>query len=36
MTPARSLTDPLEKIDHETEGYILQRGAALLPVIKPG
>jgi lactate racemase len=36
MTPARSLTDTLEKIDHETEGYILQRGAALLPVIKPG
>lgn len=36
MTPARSLTDTLEKIDYETEGYILQRGAALLPVIEPG
>jgi len=36
MIPARSLTDVLEKIDHQTEGYIMRRGAALLPLIEPG
>jgi len=31
MSPARSLTDALDQIDREMEGYILPRGPALLP-----
>lgn len=34
MTPARSLTQVLDSIDEETEGYIMQRGAALLPLLE--
>lgn len=34
MTPAHSLTDVLARIDDEAEGYIMQRGAALLPLLK--
>ncbi len=34
MTPARSLTDVLDSIDDKTEGYIMQRGAALLPLLE--
>ena len=33
MIPARSLTDVLDSIDDKAEGYIMQRGAALLPLI---
>jgi nickel-dependent lactate racemase len=31
MTPAHSLTDVLDQMDRETEGYIMPRGPALLP-----
>jgi nickel-dependent lactate racemase len=34
MIPARSLTDVLDSIDDKTEGYIMQRGAALLPLLE--
>jgi hypothetical protein len=34
MTPARTLTDALANIDARVEGYVLPRGAALLPVIR--
>jgi len=34
MIPAHSLTDVLDSIDDKTEGYILQRGAALLPLLE--
>jgi hypothetical protein len=30
----RSLTEVLDRIDDQAEGYIMQRGAALLPLIK--
>jgi nickel-dependent lactate racemase len=36
MTPARSLTHVLDSIDDKTEGYIMQRGAALLPLLECG
>src|SRR5882672_3021329 len=32
MTPARSLTEVLDRLDREARGYIMQRGAALLPL----
>jgi nickel-dependent lactate racemase len=32
MTPARSLTEVFDSLDHEAQGYIMQRGAALLPL----
>jgi len=35
MRPARSLADVLNSLDQSTEGYIMQRGAAFLPVIEP-
>lgn len=35
MTPARSLTDVLDQINRETEGYIMPRGPALLPRLAP-
>ncbi len=35
MRPARSLPDVLNSLDQSTEGYIMQRGAAFLPVIEP-
>lgn len=31
LHPARTLNDVLDKIDRESEGYVLPRGAALLP-----
>lgn len=34
MTPARTLTDALANIDARVEGYVLPRGAALLPVMR--
>ena len=34
MTPARSIAEALAGIDPKTEGYILPRGAALLPIPK--
>ena len=34
MTPVRSLTEVLDRIDDQAEGYIMQRGGALLPLIK--
>ena len=34
MVPARSLTDALDSIDDKTEGYIMPRGAALLPLLE--
>jgi len=34
MIPARSLSDVIDSLDRETEGYIIPRGAALLPLIK--
>ncbi len=36
MIPAGSLTDVLENIDDKAEGYIMQRGAALLPLPESG
>jgi nickel-dependent lactate racemase len=33
MIPARSLGDVIDSLDRETEGYIMPRGAALLPLI---
>jgi hypothetical protein len=33
MTPARTLTEALANIDTGVEGYVLPRGAALLPVL---
>ena len=33
MLPARSLSDALNQLDTGTEGYIMPRGAALLPVL---
>ena len=35
MRPARSLPDVLNSLDQSIEGYIMQRGAAFLPVIEP-
>jgi len=35
MRPARSLTEVLNSFEQKTEGYIMQRGAAFLPVIEP-
>ena len=35
MRPVRSLPDVLNSLDQSTEGYIVQRGAAFLPVIEP-
>jgi nickel-dependent lactate racemase len=35
MTPARSLTDVLESLDDRSEGYIMHRGAAFLPLLQP-
>jgi len=35
MRPVRSLPDVLNSLDQSTEGYIMQRGAAFLPVIEP-
>jgi len=32
MLPARSLTDALNQIEHEVEGYIMPRGSAVLPL----
>lgn len=32
MTPARSLTDVLDSLDGKADGYIMPRGAALLPL----
>jgi lactate racemase len=34
MAPARSLTDVLASVDEKSEGYIIQRGAALLPLLE--
>jgi nickel-dependent lactate racemase len=34
MTPVHSLTEVLDRINDQAEGYIMQRGAALLPLIK--
>lgn len=34
MIPARSLGDVIDSLDRETEGYIMPRGAALLPLIE--
>ena len=34
MTPVRSLTEAFDRIDDQAEGYIMQRGAALLPLIR--
>jgi len=33
MTPARSLEDALTKVPPDATGYIMPRGAALLPVV---
>jgi nickel-dependent lactate racemase len=33
MTPARTLEDALAQIDSRSDGYILPRGAALLPIV---
>ena len=33
MTPASSVAEVLDTLDHELEGYIMQRGAALLPLM---
>lgn len=33
MTPARDLADALAQIDERAEGYIMPRGAALLPIV---
>jgi nickel-dependent lactate racemase len=34
MIPARSLGDVIDSLDRETKGYIMPRGAALLPLIE--
>jgi nickel-dependent lactate racemase len=34
MIPARSLSDAIESMDRQTEGYIMPRGAALLPLME--
>jgi nickel-dependent lactate racemase len=34
MTPARSLPEALQHIDQDREGYILPRGASLLPIVQ--
>jgi len=34
LIPARSLTEALDHVDADAEGYILPRGAALLPLLK--
>lgn len=36
MIPARSLTEVLDSIADKPEGYIMQRGAALLPLLESG
>jgi hypothetical protein len=33
MTPVRNLDDAIAQVDKRVEGYILPRGAALLPVV---
>jgi nickel-dependent lactate racemase len=32
LTPARSLADAVANLDAEAEGYVIQRGSALLPI----
>jgi nickel-dependent lactate racemase len=34
MIPAHSLADVVDGLDHQPEGYIMQRGAALLPLLQ--
>jgi nickel-dependent lactate racemase len=34
MIPARSLSDVIDSLDRGTEGYIMPRGAALLPLVE--
>jgi nickel-dependent lactate racemase len=34
MIPVRSLSDVIDGLDHDTEGYIMPRGAALLPLME--
>jgi lactate racemase len=34
MTPARSLSEALDSLDRQDEGFIMQRGAALMPLLQ--
>jgi nickel-dependent lactate racemase len=34
MTPARSLSEALDSLDREAEGFIMPRGAALMPLLR--
>jgi len=34
MTPARSLSEAIDSLDREVEGFIMQRGAALMPLLQ--
>jgi hypothetical protein len=34
MTPAHSLSEVMNQIDNTANGFILPRGAALLPLVK--
>ncbi len=33
MLPARSLTDALDEVEHDVDGFIMPRGSAVLPLL---
>jgi hypothetical protein len=35
MTPARSIDEALARVEAEDTGYVMPRGAALMPVVAP-